>query len=128
VVAEVREPVDAVRAEDVRDLVWIRDDRRRSERQDEPSELVHEELRRFQVHVRVDEPGDDPAIRGVDLLSPLVVTEPGDVPVDDRDVGVEPLAREGAEDAAATDDDVGRLVAARDGQTSLEALHGRVTY
>ena len=55
--AQVGEPVDAVRAEDVRDLVRVGDDGGRAEREDEARELVHEELRGLQVHVRVDEPG-----------------------------------------------------------------------
>jgi hypothetical protein len=53
--------VHAVGAEHVGDLVRIRDDRGRPERQDEPRELVRQQLRRFQVHVRVDEAGDDVA-------------------------------------------------------------------
>ena len=57
--AEVGEPVDAVRAEDVGDLVRVGDDGRGPEREDEARELVHEQLRRLEVHVRVDEAGDD---------------------------------------------------------------------
>ena len=49
-------PVDA---EDVRDLVRIGDDRGRPEREHEPRELVDHELHRLEVHVRVDEAGDD---------------------------------------------------------------------
>ncbi len=62
-VGQVCEPVHAVRAEHVGDLVRVGDDRRRAEGQDEPGELVHEQLRGLQVHVRVDEAGDDVAAR-----------------------------------------------------------------
>ena len=86
VVADVDQPVHAVGAEHVRDLVRVGDDRRRAERQHEPRELVDEQLRRLEVHVRVDEAGHDPAAGRVDRLAPLVVAEPGDEAVDDRDV------------------------------------------
>ena len=62
--------MDTVDAEDVRDLVRVCDNGRRAERQDEPRELVDEQLDRFEVHVRVDEPGDDPAPAGVEGLLP----------------------------------------------------------
>ena len=61
--ADVEQPVDAVGAEHVRDLVRVGDDRGRPERQHEPRELVDEELRRLEVHVGVDEAGDDEACR-----------------------------------------------------------------
>ena len=66
--ARVEEPVHPVRAEHVRDLVRVGDDRGRSQRQHEPRELVDEELGRFEVDVRVDEAGNDPAARRVDSL------------------------------------------------------------
>ena len=53
--ADVEQPVHAVGAEHVRDLVRVGDDRGRPERQHEPRELVDEQLRRLEVHVRVDE-------------------------------------------------------------------------
>jgi hypothetical protein len=56
-VARVEQPVDAVGAEHVRDLVRVGDDGGRAERQHEPRELVDEQLRRLEVHVRVDEAG-----------------------------------------------------------------------
>ena len=62
-VADVEQPVHAVGAEHVRDLVRVGDDRRRPERQHEARELVDEQLRRLEVHVRVDEPRDDVAAR-----------------------------------------------------------------
>ena len=60
----------AVDAEDVRDLVRVGDDRRRSEREHEARELVDHELHGLEVHVRVDESGDDVAARGVERLRP----------------------------------------------------------
>ena len=78
--------MDAVRAEHVRDLVRVGDDGGRPEREDEPRELVHEQLRRLEVHVRVDEAGHDPAAGRVERLAAFVVAEAGDVAVGDRDV------------------------------------------
>ena len=57
--AGVEQPVDTVGAEDVRDLVRVGDDGGRSQRQHEARELVDEQLRRLEVHVRVDEAGND---------------------------------------------------------------------
>ena len=119
----VEQPVDAVDAEHVRDLVRVGDDRGRPERQDQARELVDEQLDRLDVHVRVDEAGDDVAARCVDRLAPLVRPEPGDHAVDDRDVALEPLAGEDGEHASAADDGVGGLVAAGDGDCSFEAGH-----
>ena len=113
----VEQPVHAVGAEHVRDLVRVGDDRGRPEREHEPRELVDEQLRRLEVHVRVDEAGHDPAPRGVERLAALVVAEAGDPTVDDRDVRLEPFTREDRQHLAAADDEVGRLVAARHGQT-----------
>ena len=59
----------AVSAEDVRDLVRVRDDRRRPERENEAGELVRQELRRLQMHVRVYEARDDVPAGGVDGLA-----------------------------------------------------------
>ena len=116
----VEQPVDAVRAEHVRDLVRVGDDRGRAEREDQARELVDHQLRGLDVQVRVDEAGDDVAPGGVDDLGAVVVAQPGDDAVADRDVGVEPLAREHGEDAAAADDEVGRLVSARYRDTALQ--------
>ena len=118
--AEVEQPVDAVGAEHVRDLVRVDHDRRRPERQDEPRELVEHQLRRLEVDVRVDEARHDVASARVQLLGPLVLPEPGDEAVDDRDVGFEPLAREDGEHAPAADDEVRRLVATCDRQSARE--------
>ena len=123
-VGDVGEPVDPVRAEHVRDLVRVGDDRRRPHRQDEARELVHEELHGLQVHVRVDQPGDDVLAARVHDLLARVGAEPGDVAVADRDLGLEPLAREDGEDLAALDDDVRDLVAARDGEAPGQIRHG----
>ncbi len=61
VLARVEQPVDAVGAEHVRELVGVGDDRDGPERQHQAGELVGEKLRRLEVHVRVDEARDDPA-------------------------------------------------------------------
>ena len=108
----------AVGAEHVRDLVRVGDDRSRPEREHEPRELVRQQLRRLEVHVRVDEAGHDVAARSVDDLRAVVLAEPGDPAVRDRDVDVEPLAREDGEHAAAAHDHVRRLVAAGDGEAA----------
>ena len=114
----------AVGAEHVRDLVRVGDDRGRAEREDEPRELVDQQLRRLEVEVRVDEAGDDVAAGRIEGLAALVLAEAGDEAVDDRDVSVEPLAREGREDAAAADHEVGGLVAAGDREPSREPATG----
>ncbi len=112
VVAHVDQPVHTVGAEDVRDLVRVGDDRRRAERQDQPRELVDEQLRRLEMHVRVDESRHHPATGGVQHLQSLVRAEPRDVAVDDGDVRRQPLPSEHREHAAAADDEVCRFVAA----------------
>ena len=117
--------MDAVDAEHVRDLVRVGDDRRRPEREDQPGELVDHQLHRLDVHVRIDEPGNDVAASGVDRLAPLVGAEPRDHAVDDRDIDVEPLAREHAQHAASAHDEVGRLVATGNGKAAGEVSHGR---
>ena len=66
----VEQPVHAVDAEDVRDLVRVGDDGGRPEREDEPRELVDQQLHRLEVHVRVDEARDDVAPRRVERLAP----------------------------------------------------------
>ena len=115
--------MDAVGAEHVRDLVRVDDHRRRPEREHQPGELVEEQLRGLEVHVRVDEAGDDVAAGGVEGLLPVVLAEPRDSAVDDRDVGLQPLAREHREHTAAANDEIGRLVAAGDRQPSREVCH-----
>ena len=117
--------MDAVDAEDVRDLVRVGDDRRRPEREHEPRELVDEQLHRLEVHVRVDEARHDEPARRVDRLAALVRAEPGDHTVGDGDVALEPLAGEDREHAAAANDEVGGLVAARDGDRSFETSIAR---
>ena len=113
----------AVDAEHVRDLVGIGDDGGRAQREHEPGELVHHELDRLEVHVRVDESRDDVAPRRVERLAALVASDPCDDPVDDCDVRLQPLAREDREDASAAHDEVGRLVPAGDCETALQSLH-----
>ena len=116
----VEQPVDAVGAEHVRELVRIEDDGRRPERQDEPRELVGKQLRALEVHVRVDEAGDDPPAGGVHHLAAVVLPQAGDPPVCDSDVGFQPLAREHREHAAAAEDEVGGLVPARHGNAACK--------
>ena len=116
----VEEPVDAVGAEHVCDLVRVDHDRRRPERQHELRELVDEQLGRLQVHVGVDEPRDDEAAQCVERLLALVVAEAGDVAVDDRDVRFEPFAREDRQHLAAANDEIGGLVAPRHRQPSCQ--------
>ena len=123
-VARVDEPVHAVATQHVRDLVGVRDDGRRPERQHEPRELVDEELRRLEMDVRVDEAGDDVAPLGVERLDGLVGPDACDDAVHDRDVPVrQPLAREGGENPTPVDHEVGRLVAAGDGEPSRQRGH-----
>ena len=113
----------AVDAEHVRDLVRIGHDGGRSEREHEPRELVHHELHRLEVHVRVDEPGDDVAPGRVERVAPVVPPDPCDDPVDDCDVRLQPLAREDRQDASASHDEVGRLVPTSDCETALQPIH-----
>ena len=116
----VEQPVDAVHTEDVRDLVRVGDDRRRSEREHQSRELVDQQLHRLEVHVGVDEARHDEATARVERLLPVVRAEPGDDPVRDRDVALEPLACEDREHTAASDDEVGGLVASGDRDPSGE--------
>ena len=120
--------MDAVGAEHVRDLVRIRHDRSRAERQHEPSELVREHLRRLDVDVGVNEARYDPLAGRVHDLRARRSPEPGDPPVGDRDIRLEPLPREHRQHLAAADHQVGGLVAARDGETPREeCVHGAGT-
>ena len=56
-VAGVEEPVDAVGAERIGELVRVAHDRRRPARDQQPRQLADHQLGRLDVHVRVDEPG-----------------------------------------------------------------------
>ena len=123
VLADVDEPVDAVGAEDVRDLVRVRDNGRRAERKHQARELGRKQLRRLEVQVRVDEAWNDVGAVGVECLHALVRAEPGDHAVADRDVDVEPLPCEDREHSAAADDEIGRLVSPCYGQAAGEITH-----
>ncbi len=101
----------------------VDDDRGGAEREEEPRELVQQQLRRLEVHVRVDQAGHDVAAAGVEHLPALVLAEAGHVAVDDRDVDLEPLACEDREDAPPAHDEVGGLVPARDRDPTAEILH-----
>jgi hypothetical protein len=125
--AGVEQPVDAVRAEHVRDLVRIGDHGRRAQGQHEPSELVNEELRRLEVHVRVDESRYDVPPRGIDDVRPLVLAQPGDPAVRHGHVELQPLPREHREDVSSTDDKVRRLVTASDRDSASERGHALAT-
>jgi hypothetical protein len=56
----------AVQPEHVGDLVRIQDHRGRAVGQDRPGELIEHELGRLQVHVAVDEPGEENLARRVE--------------------------------------------------------------
>ena len=114
VVADVEQPVDAVRAEHVRDLVRIGDHRGRAVREHRPRELVDHQLRRLDVHVRVDEARHEVAPACVHPLAAGVAAEARDAPVGDRHVDVEPLLGEGREHLGVLDHEIGRDVTARD--------------
>ena len=121
----VEQPVHAVDAEDVRDLVRVGDDGGRPEREHESCELVDHELHGLEVHVRVDEPGDDVPPRRVERFAPVVAPDPGNDTVDDGDVGLQPLAREHREDASSANHEVGRFVAASHRESALQPFHRR---
>ena len=115
--------MNAVGAEHVRDLVRVGDDGGRPERQHEAGELVDEQLHRLEVHVRVDESGDDVASRRVDHLGAVVRTEAGDDAVRDGDVAFEPFPGEHGKDAPTAYYEVCRLIAAGDGKSPFESRH-----
>ncbi len=115
----------AVHAQHVCDLVRIGDDGGRTEGEDEPRELVDHQLHRLEVHVRVDEPGDDVLPARVEHIPALVVAETGDDSVHDRDVDLEPLFREDGEHPTSADDEIGRFVPAGNGEPSAQLLHAR---
>jgi CO/xanthine dehydrogenase FAD-binding subunit len=117
--------VHPIRAEHVRHFVRVGDDGRRPERQHESGELVDEQLRRLEVHVRIDEARHDPATGGVELLFALVVAQAGHVAVRDGHVHVEPLAGEDREDTAAADDEICWLVPTGYGEAPGEVGHTR---
>ena len=121
--ADIEQPVDAVGSEDVRDLVGVGDDRRRPHRQHEPRELVHHQLRRLEVEMRVDEPWHDVLLGDIERFRALVLAKPGDVAVTDGDVHLEPLAGEDGQDAAAAHDEIGGLVTPRDCDPAREVVH-----
>ena len=74
------------------------------------------------MDVRVDQPGDEMAARGVDPLAALVAPDARDPAAGHRDVAVEPLAREGGEHPGAGDHEVRLGVAAGD-REQVRAAH-----
>ncbi|HET8756559.1 MAG TPA: amidohydrolase family protein, partial [Solirubrobacteraceae bacterium] len=110
----VQHPLDALAPEHVGDLVRVGDHRGRPVRHDRARELRRHELRRLDVHVRVDEPRHEPAAARIDAFAAVVRAEAGDAAAGHGHVEVEPLACERGEDARVLDHQVGRLVAARD--------------
>src|SRR5918994_4020869 len=118
-ITSVSQPQRALRAEDVGDLVRVADHRRRPARHHDARELRRQQLRRLQVHVRVDEPGHERTVRGVDPLAAVEGADARDPPVGDRDVAGDPLPREGGEHARAADDEVRLGFAPRDREQAL---------
>ena len=112
--AAVEQPVDAVGAEDVGDLVGVGDHCGGAVGEDGSCELVDHELGRLDVHVGIDEAGDEVSAFHVDPFSAFVLAEADHVAVLDRDVEVQPLFREHGEHVAAREHKVGRLVTACD--------------
>jgi hypothetical protein len=119
----VQQPVHAVHSEDVRHLVRVSDDGRRSQREHEPRELVDHELHGLEVHVGVDEAGDDVLSRRIHDLGPVVRAEARDDAVDHRDVDLEPLACEDREHLPAPHDEIRRLVPATHREAALQRVH-----
>ncbi len=110
----IEQPVDAVGAEHVGDLVRVGHHRSGAVGQDGASELVDRQLGGFDVHVGVDEPGHEVRARDVLALPAVVAPKPDDVAVLDGDVDVEPLLGEYGEHLSARQHEVGRLVTPRD--------------
>ena len=106
----------AVGAEHVGQLVRVADDGGRAAGDDDAGELGRQQLGGLDMHVRVDQAGDDEAAAGVHALAALVAADAGDPAAGDRHVAVEPLAREGAEHPPALDHEVRGGVAAGDGE------------
>jgi len=130
--AAIEQPVDAVGAEHVGDLVRVGHDRRGAMGQDGPSELVDRQLGGLDMHVRVDEPGHEVGAGDVLTLTALIAPKPDDVAVLDGDVDVEPLLGEYGEHLSARQHEVGRLVTPRDchpmrvdGSQNTATLFGR---
>jgi len=126
-VGVVQERADAIDPEHVGDLVRVEDDGGGPPRERRPRELVEPELGRLQVHVPVDEAGEQDQARDVDPLAPPVArSDAGNVLADDRDVGLEELAGEHGQHPPPGEHKVGGLVAAGDGDPADEiARHPR---
>ena len=114
--AGVDEPVHALGAERVGELVRIADDCRRTAGDEHARQLRDAQLAGLDVHVRVDEAGCQEAPAAVDPLTALVGADAGEAPVRNGDVALEPFARERAEHPRALDHGVRRLVTSCHGQ------------
>ena len=101
-------------AEDVRDLVGICGDRRRAVGEDGAHKLVDPQLRRLEVHVRIDESRSQRGARNIDDFNRLASPPADDDPVRDREVGLDPFAGARDKDPASRDEQVGRLVSTSD--------------
>ena len=86
-------------------------------------EFVDHQLRGLEVHVPIDEAGQQHLASGVDGLAALIVAPDGGyVPAGDGHVGLEELAGEDRKDAAPFDDQVGGLVPPGHGQPASHVL------
>ena len=103
---------DAGYAKDIRDLVGIRGNCRRSVRQHRADELVDPELGGLKVHVSVHEPRRKSRTAHVDDLAGFSRAPTGDGLVRDRKICRDPLPRARDEHAAACYEKVSRLVTA----------------
>ncbi len=91
-------------------------------------ELVHHQLGRLQVHVRVEEPRHKDMAPHVGFPRGVVAADAGDVFAADRDVGLEHLPGKDRQHPAALEHEIGRLVAAGHGEPPphrIRALLGR---
>ena len=84
--------------------------------EDGAHELVDPQLRRLEVHVRIDESRSQRGARNFDNLDRLVSPPADDDPVRDREIGLDPLTRAWDKDLAARDEQISRLVSTSDSE------------
>lgn len=109
----VDQPVHAVGAEDVGDLVRVGDDGGRALRDHRLGEPVRGQLRRLDVEMGIDEAGNDVGAGDVAPLPASVGAEPDDGALGDGDVDLEPLAGEDGKHPAPGEDQITGLVPSR---------------